>query len=191
MKTKVYVLGFVLLLTGVFAVSTTLGQSRQLQIKQKQLEKATPVEPQPLALDQEYCRGDVEMTPARLTIRFGQDVLYLNQGQRGYKEILEDSSLIRPDGRVSAIVSYRLRNRTNKNLTFHVTLWQGDQSITSKEVRFSGSQTKTIQHNVTFQATGAGEYLRISVWGPVGQGGSDDTHEVYFNGMLCVRIVAL
>jgi hypothetical protein len=190
MKTKIYVLGFVVLLTGVFAVSTTLGQSRQLQIKQKKLEKATPVEPRPLALDQEYCCGDVEMTPARLTIRFGQDVLYLNQGQRGHIEIPEGSSLIQPEG-ISAIVSYRLRNRTNKNLRFHVTLLHGGRSIASEEVRFSGPQTKTIQHNVVLQSTVLGEYVHISVWGPYCQGGSNDTNEVYFSGMLSVRIFAL
>jgi hypothetical protein len=190
MKIKVYVLGFVVLLTGVLAASPTLGQSQQLQIKQKKLEKATPAEPRTLALDQEYCCGDVEMTPARLTIRFGQDVLYLNQGQRGLIEISEYSSLLQPGGKVSAIVSYQLRNRTNKNLRVRVILLHGGHSIGSEEVRFSGPETKTIQHNVVLQSTLLEEYVPISVSGPLCMD-TNDTPESYFTGMLWVRFVPM
>jgi hypothetical protein len=189
MKTKVYVLGLVVLLTGVLAVSPTLGQSQQLQIKQKKLEKATPTQPGTLQLYQEYCCGDVKMMPARLTIKFGQDILYLNRDQRGGIEIPEGSPLLQPGGKVSAIVSYQLKNRTNKYLKFHVAFMYEGHCIASEEVEFSGLETKTIQHHVVLPTTE--EYVFISVLGPFCGGGSNDTNETYFCGYLWVRFVAM
>ena len=60
--------------------------------------------------------GDVEMSPAVLTIRYGESVLRLSQATNATIVIDENSDLIDSQNKVSATVEYTLRNKTAKTL---------------------------------------------------------------------------
>lgn len=160
---------------------------------QKKLKKITPpvkpapppVTPRPIFSRIDW--GDVEMSPAVLTIRYGQDVIRLNQGGNGFIQISEGSPLIDSQGKVSVTVEYTLRNKTTKNFKFKVLLRYGSDWIAGPEVTLFSNRTKNIRQTVKLQPYN--EYKYIGIIGPVGI--SDDTHIVFLNARLFVRVSAV
>jgi len=132
-------------------------------------------------------QGDVEMSPAVLTIRYGQSVLRLNQGGSGAINIPEDSNLIDSRGKISVTVEYTLRNKTAKRFSFSSRLRYDTTVVGSINVVLYGNKSKTIRQSVKLQSTNSAKYIGIS--GPVGI--SDDTPIVFFNAMLRVRVYPL
>jgi len=126
--------------------------------------------------------GDVEMSPAVLTIRYGQRVLRLNQGTTATIPIDENSDLIDSQNKVSATVEYTLRNKTAKRFRFNSIIQYDTTVVGSTSVVLYGHKTKTIRKNVKLQFTRSAKYIGIS--GPVGI--SDDTPIVFFNARLLV-----
>jgi len=126
--------------------------------------------------------GDVEMSPAVLTIRCAPRVLRLNQGTSGTIVIDENSDLIDSQNKVSTTVEYTLRNKTAKNFRFNSIIQYDTTVVGSTSVVLCGHQTKTIRKNVKLKFTRSYKYIGIS--GPVGI--SQDTPIVFFNGRLLV-----
>ncbi len=126
--------------------------------------------------------GDVEMSPAVLTIRCAPRVLSLNQATSGTIVIDENSDLIDSQNKVSATVEYTLRNKTAKNFRFNSIIQYDTTVVGSTSVVLCGHQTKTIRKNVKLQFTRSAKYIGIS--GPVGI--SQDTPIVFFNARLLV-----
>lgn len=131
--------------------------------------------------------GDVEMSPAVLTIRYGERVLRLNQGTTATIHIDENSDLIDSQGKVPATVEYTLRNKTAKRFRFISRILYDTTVVGSTSVVLYGHKTKTIRKNVKLQFTQTPKYIGIS--GPVGI--SDDTPIVFFNARLSVFVHVL
>ena len=126
-----------------------------------------------------------------MTLTFGQQTLTLSQGQRAVKELPENSPLIRPDGKVSASASYRVTNRTTRTFKVRLQVWQQSRSVGNQEVRFSPSQSRTINQPVLLEASGAQQYLSFNVMEPPDECGIDDAWAALFHAELWVRVYPL
>ncbi len=133
-----------------------------------------------------YRSGDVKMSPATLTIRYGSDTLLINQGERGGLNIEDTSPLLDSSGKLQATVEYKLKNTTRKDLKFQVGLKYGSSLLSSTEVTLLGGQNKTIRANVKLARSS--QYLRIAVEGLNILNYPDDTPPVFMNGALKVMI---
>ena len=131
--------------------------------------------------------GNVILLPAVLKIRYGQNVLELPQGGNGVINIPENSNLIDSQGKVTVMIEYTLKNTTAKRFSFNSLLRYNAVSITSDQVTLFSNRSKTITKTVKLQSTS--DRKSIIIQGPVGI--SDDTHIIFFNAILWVRIYAL
>jgi hypothetical protein len=131
--------------------------------------------------------GNVILLPAVLKIRYGQNVLELPQGGNGVINIPENSNLIDSQGKVTVMIEYTLKNTTAKRFSFNSLLRYNAVSITSDQVTLVSNRSKTITKTVKLQSTS--DRKSIIIQGPVGI--SDDTHIIFFNAILWVRIYAL
>ena len=128
-----------------------------------------------------------EMSPTTLTIKYGTNVVNIGQGQSQTINIPEGSPLLNPQGNLSAMVEYSLRNKTTKNLRFRVGLKYGNTYLANKDLTFFGQKTIRVQHNVNL-APGSGHLTILVEGGNILTSTSDDTRPVFFNGRLWLRV---
>jgi hypothetical protein len=148
----------------------------------------TPVRPaRPIIKFSKPDHGEVELSPSRLKIIYGQSILRLNPGDNKTINIPEDSPLVDSRGKVSVIIEFSLRNKTTKNFDFNVVVLYDNRTVFTERIRLFSKNTKTIRRSVKLSSTPG--LKRLIVKGPVGI--SDDTHIVFFNAGLWVRIYAL
>jgi hypothetical protein len=156
--------------------------------------KPKPLSPQtvkPVGVQQiQFSRldhGNVIASPAVLKIQYGQNILNLTLGQNGVINIPEGSDLIDSQGKVTVTIEYTLKNTTTKRFSFNSLLRYNGVTVTYDKVTLFANQSKTIRKTVKLQATPGSR--NIIIQGPVGI--SDDTHIVFFNAGLWVRIYPL
>lgn len=148
----------------------------------------TPVRPaRPIIKFSKLDHGDVELSPPRLKIIYGQSILQLNSGDNKTLNIPEDSPLVDSRGKVSVIIEFSLRNKTTKNFDFNVVVLYDNRTVFTERIKLFSKRTKTVRKSVKLSSTSGPK--RLIVQGPVGI--SDDTHIVFFNARLWVRIAAL
>ncbi|NIM17685.1 MAG: hypothetical protein GTO45_37450 [Candidatus Aminicenantes bacterium] len=148
----------------------------------------TPVRPaRPIIKFSQLDHGDVELSPPGLKIIYGQSILQLNSGDNKTLNIPEDSPLVDSRGKVSVIIEFSLRNKTTKNFDFNVVVLYDNRTVFTERIKLFSKNTKTIRRSVKLSSTSGPK--RLIVQGPVGI--SDDTHIVFFNARLWVRIYAL
>ena len=133
-----------------------------------------------------YRSGDVKMSPATLTIKYGSRILSISQGQRKVLSIDEDSPLLDSNSNLQATVEYRLENKTTKTLKFRVGVRYGNSIVTNTEVTFYGKQTKNIRANIKLAPSS--DYLPIQVKGLNILDYPDDNPPVFLNGGLKVFV---
>ena len=133
-----------------------------------------------------YRSGDVRISPATLTIKYGGRILLINQGQTKTLSIDQDSPLLDSTGKLVATVEYKLENTTTKTLKFRVGVRHGNNTVGSTEVTFFGKQTKNIRANVKLAPSSG--YLPIQVKGLNILDYPDDNPPVFLNGGLKVFV---
>lgn len=132
--------------------------------------------------------GDVEMAPPVLTIKYGNNVLNLNNASRGDIQIPENSDLIVEAGKVEVTVELTLKNKTTKNFRFNINLNYGGTFHFIKNITLLNGDTRTVSKVLKLSPTNS-QYKNISILGPVGI--SDDTHISFFLAILMLRVYAL
>ena len=102
-----------------FSLRFAVGQGgKPKAFKPKVLQKQS----EPVSLFSTLDHGNVYISPPVVTIRYGQDVLRLDQGGTGSIQIPEESHLIDSQGRVSVTIEYTLKNRGAKAFRFNIDL---------------------------------------------------------------------
>lgn len=130
--------------------------------------------------------GEVVLEPLVLTIRYGENVLNLNNGSDGSIQLPENSELLEGIN-IVVTMEFKLRNTTNKNFRFDIYLDYGGVLRTIQNVRLLNGGTKTISK--VLRLTPTNQMERILFKGPVGV--SDDTPIVFFNARLMLRVYPL
>lgn len=172
----------------VFKVITCLKRAKVITKPALKVKPVSPVRPaRPTLKFSKMDTGDVELSPAQLKIIYGQSVLQLNPGNNKTINIPEDSPLVDSQGKVSVIIEFTLRNKTTKNFSFNVVVLYDNRVVLSEGVKLFSQRTKTIRKATKLSSTSGAKPLIVQ--GPVGI--SDDTHIVFFNARLWMRVYAL
>ncbi len=122
-----------------------------------------------------------EMSPPVLTIAY--NVPHFGRYTTQFHS--DESVIIYPSNR-NIDVTYSLRNKTEKNYRFHVSLVYNRKFYSAQLVDFQGATTVNVRHRVNFK-TGTTGRLRVEATDILSQPIGDDTRPVYFSGSLNIN----
>jgi len=163
----------------------------KLKLKPKVLRPVKPVKPvlevRPILTFSQVDHGDVLASPARLIISYGNKTCNLYNGSRKTINVSEQDPLVDGAGKVSVTVKYTLRNTTSKNFKFNVYLVYDNQVIFGELITLLAGKSKIITKSTKLKSTTT--YKTVILRGPIGI--SDDTHIIFLNARLWLRIFAV
>lgn len=172
----------------IFKINTKLLLPAIKIVKTFPVFEVKPFMPSQLFYISKIDHGDVKLDPPVLTIKYGNNVLNINNGSEGSINLPENSDLIVEAGKVEVTLEFTLKNETTKHFKFNVNLNFGGTYYSIQNITLSGGATKAVSKVMKLDPTNS-QYESIAIIGPVGI--SDDTHISFFLARLMLRVYPL